>query len=966
MPLNVFALLPKNASAYYSISISEADVDGDGVTEIIVENAVLNLTFTRQGARPIRWTVKETGLELAANAGDRGPMAKSYPLYDWIPNLDWPGNTTLDFYSFRILENPGPYAKIRFSDVLTQEPVAGLNITKTFTIYADKFYLEMEILLKNPTDAPIEISATFDQRIGYALSWCGIIGTDKANDFQSWRIGVDVSVGKKESWIRHFASDLKWIVIYDLEEGGMGGIVMYNTTFSLWNEAGPWGTEVRTEMPSITIQPYQGVTYVFRAFGGPLDPKVPDTLNAIKNAGFEGLVEKLILFVDIDVDKYSYEPADNSTVTILLQNNLGEPLRNIYINLSLYTWHKEHLRLVTRWDNQTIEGLTTTQYSHEFNITEEGIPEGIYLLQSEVLQNQTTLGIASTPFVVVSTKGRSPVILNFVYNHHQPWYKNLDGVYELQWAQYYVEEGNQPYLYHVKILRDHPNIHVTFNLQPSLLAQWVDSIDGYDFLDPATGYVRKMPASSLINETLNGYIDLVNSKQIEVITSPFYHPLLAILVERGWERDALNQLLLGKAYTQKVMGITPNGTWSPEMAFGIEVIPILAQAGIKYTALDPAHLPNSSLSIYEPYVLKDPETGKEISVFFRNKTISNLVSFQLRGYINAKTAARDFIVHLYSIYISDPTKTKVVTIAIDGENPIVGGNREFFDKIYESVDQLDWLDTETMGELLKTIPPQKVLTNINTTSWTGSFDQWAVEEADLQLYDLIDDVRARVLAFENAAVDGQVVADTLKTAWNYTYTAQTSDYFYWPGRGWFYFQGVRYCEAARDVIDQQIENIQLQFSPETPQFIPLKEVTIEVVVKNNATFDFNLTISLQAMDSGSIEFIEEQEKETLVGAEGVTTVAFKIKALQEGPIILNVTASSLGVIFTEETLTVIAKKPAEVLVPPIVVYGVIVAVAIVIAATYLVTRKRKSDLLLSKLNQTKRSRCWKYCEVSLR
>ena len=67
---------------------------------------------------------------------------------------------------------------------------------------------------------------------------------------------------------------------------------------------------------------------------------------------------------------------------------------------------------------------------------------------------------------------KGPLNLAIIWHQHQPLYWNrLTGEYELPWARVH---GVQEYIDSPSILTEFPGVHVTYNLQPSLLWQLLD------------------------------------------------------------------------------------------------------------------------------------------------------------------------------------------------------------------------------------------------------------------------------------------------------------------------------------------------------------------------------------------------------------------------------------------------------------------------------------------------------------
>jgi len=89
--------------------------------------------------------------------------------------------------------------------------------------------------------------------------------------------------------------------------------------------------------------------------------------------------------------------------------------------------------------------------------------------------------------------------LLFLWHMHQPYYKDLvTGQYRLPWVRLH---GLKDYYGMVKLLEEFPNVHQTFNLVPSLMAQIQDYVAG-TASDPFLEVVAKPAAELTSNERL--------------------------------------------------------------------------------------------------------------------------------------------------------------------------------------------------------------------------------------------------------------------------------------------------------------------------------------------------------------------------------------------------------------------------------------------------------------------------------
>ncbi|MBK1718398.1 glycoside hydrolase family 57 [Thiocystis violacea] len=106
---------------------------------------------------------------------------------------------------------------------------------------------------------------------------------------------------------------------------------------------------------------------------------------------------------------------------------------------------------------------------------------------------------------------------------------------------------------------------------------------------------------------------------IELIGMGYYHPIFPLIPRADW----LEQLERGRAMMERVFGRSPRGFWPPEMAFSMEMIPALAQAGYDYVVVDGVHVrPEDGLNdIFRPYIAC--HDGVCITVVPRDRDVSN-------------------------------------------------------------------------------------------------------------------------------------------------------------------------------------------------------------------------------------------------------------------------------------------------------------------------------------------------------
>jgi len=90
------------------------------------------------------------------------------------------------------------------------------------------------------------------------------------------------------------------------------------------------------------------------------------------------------------------------------------------------------------------------------------------------------------------------------------------------------------------------------------------------------------------------------AKNIELIGTGYQHPVFPLMPKRDWA----SHLMRERELMEKVFGRAPKGFFPPEMAFSMEMIPALVQAGYEYVIIDVGSIhphDNQPLDAFRPY-----------------------------------------------------------------------------------------------------------------------------------------------------------------------------------------------------------------------------------------------------------------------------------------------------------------------------------------------------------------------------
>jgi alpha-amylase/alpha-mannosidase (GH57 family) len=337
--------------------------------------------------------------------------------------------------------------------------------------------------------------------------------------------------------------------------------------------------------------------------------------------------------------------------------------------------------------------------------------------------------------------------------------------------------------------------------------------------------------AEILRRVIPAYRDAARRGQVELSSSPFYHPILPLLcdatvyeemhpgVHIGFEftrpDDARAQLARAVACHQEHFGEPPAGMWPPEGGVSEAMVPLVAGAGFRWMATDEAIL-GKSLGVvfrrdangfveqpdllYRPYAVR--VGGREVGALFRDHRFSDLVGFTYANW-SSEAAGWDFVGRLQEAgrRFRERTGGEEATIAVvlDGENAwefYEGDGRPFLRTVYALLADNPEIVTVTMSEATRTskgpaaraseaevaVPASghgetRVLDRLAPGSWAmGDFYIWIGHEDDRKAWRQLADAR-RVLEEARPTVTAEVYRQALE----HVYIAEGSDWFWWYG-----------------------------------------------------------------------------------------------------------------------------------------------------------------------------------------
>jgi alpha-amylase/alpha-mannosidase (GH57 family) len=290
--------------------------------------------------------------------------------------------------------------------------------------------------------------------------------------------------------------------------------------------------------------------------------------------------------------------------------------------------------------------------------------------------------------------------------------------------------------------------------------------------------------------------------QIEISTSPFYHPILPLLCDASvylktnpswlppeqpfvYPQDAAEQLRRAVALHQRLFGRTPTGLWPSEGSVSDAMVPLVAETGFTWMATDEEILARSlsrtfarDADLYRAYRVGD---GDDVACAFRDHLLSDLVGFTYSSW-DAEAAADDFVNRIASTgerYRSHRGgEEATVFVVLDGENAwehYEGQGRPFLRALYSRLERHPSLKTVTMAEACA--PASERLATLHPGSWINAdFYIWIGHADDRRAWGQLSRARR---ALEHAA--GTASAEALAAAREEILIAEGSDWCWWYG-----------------------------------------------------------------------------------------------------------------------------------------------------------------------------------------
>ena len=270
------------------------------------------------------------------------------------------------------------------------------------------------------------------------------------------------------------------------------------------------------------------------------------------------------------------------------------------------------------------------------------------------------------------------------------------------------------------------------------------------------------------------YHRLERQGQVEIMTVPYYHPILPLLIdarsalrsdagaqlpERPFQfpDDAQVQLEEAMASHQRAFGVKPKGVWPSEGSVSPEAADAITKAGLEWFASDEGVLARTLGTelyrdetealmqpelLYRPYRLPNGGVG-----IFRDRVVSDRIGFAYGG-MDPGDAVNDLISKLARARerLPDAGGPYLASIILDGENAWEGyrnNGNDFLRRLYGQLEADERFETVRISEYLAAHPPTAQLPGLHSGSWIdASFRVWIGEQTHAAAWAALEQTRS--------------------------------------------------------------------------------------------------------------------------------------------------------------------------------------------------------------------------------
>ena len=306
------------------------------------------------------------------------------------------------------------------------------------------------------------------------------------------------------------------------------------------------------------------------------------------------------------------------------------------------------------------------------------------------------------------------------------------------------------------------------------------------------------------------YRNLAESKQIELSTTPYAHPIVPLLVDLKCTTDAMPDAPLPShdvypggversrwhieksiSVFEQYFGFAPVGCWPSEGAVSAATCNLLQAYDFKWVASGAGVYWNSIKSLQAAEQLHENMSehmpnqlaNQDIMCFFRDDRLSDLIGFEYSSW-HADDAVANLIHVLKDIAKHEKNNPeRVVSIILDGENAwehYPENGYYFLNALYKQLSDHPDIELTTYSAIQnnKTIKPQ-ILPTLKAGSWVyGTLSTWIGSKDKNTAWDMLCEAKQ---CYDDVKKSGELTTAEMNEATMQLAICEGSDWFWWFG-----------------------------------------------------------------------------------------------------------------------------------------------------------------------------------------
>ena len=313
--------------------------------------------------------------------------------------------------------------------------------------------------------------------------------------------------------------------------------------------------------------------------------------------------------------------------------------------------------------------------------------------------------------------------------------------------------------------------------------------------------------------------------QLEVLTTPYYHPILPLIYDSDlaricqpndpmpsrfhYPKDADAQVAKAVTFFRETFGLAPFGMWPGEGSVAQDVLSVFSRRGVTWVASDEKILYRSKPAnqpVYYPYAVQTEEGRPPVVAVFRETELSDKIGFVYQDW-RGEDAADDFVGSILKYAPQEGEPDRLLTVILDGENAWEwyrqdNDGKEFQNALYRKLSKLyehQQVITTTVTEYIKGNPlrgiPTHAVEGLPKVEWlwpgswiNANYDTWIGEDEENRAWEYLLTARKDLGASGVRQPDPMAKVPRKGTkawfsnrAWEAMYAAEGSDWFWWYG-----------------------------------------------------------------------------------------------------------------------------------------------------------------------------------------